>query len=150
MADEILELVIGIMGSLIILGFILSGVNIFLEKREAKRASLKRRSAEDDDTSDDEVDRTDTFEDDVWPVEHMEENAAAMVDYVYEHRNPVMITQDEEARAVLLDIETYQDIKTAFSLIKLVRLAEKDTGIGRRKKAEDTFPRVEGKLQEYA
>ena len=43
---------------------------------------------------------------DIKPISYIKTNAADMMKYVNECRNPVIITQNGEARAVLLDIES--------------------------------------------
>jgi len=42
-----------------------------------------------------------------------------------EHKNPIIVTQHSEARCVLLDVESYQNIVNALSLMKLLQFSEK-------------------------
>ena len=62
-----------------------------------------------------------------------------MMKYVNERKNPIIITQNGEARAVLLDIETYQDTEDAFALMNILKIAENDVKNGKYKKADDVF-----------
>jgi prevent-host-death family protein len=75
----------------------------------------------------------------VKPISYIKTNAAQMMKYVNERKNPVIITQNGEARAVLMDIETYQDTEDAFALMNIIKLAEKDIKNGNVKKADDVF-----------
>jgi prevent-host-death family protein len=75
----------------------------------------------------------------VRPISYIKTNAAQMMKYVNERKNPVIITQNGEARAVLMDIETYQDTEDAFALMNIIKLAEKDIKNGNVKKADDVF-----------
>jgi hypothetical protein len=50
--------------------------------------------------------------------------------HINERRNPIVITQNGEARAVLVDIETYQETQDAFALLTLIKIAEKDVQDG--------------------
>jgi len=73
------------------------------------------------------------------PISYIKTNAAQMMKYVNERKNPVIITQNGEARAVLIDIETYQDTEDAFALMNILKLAEKDIKNGNVKIAGDVF-----------
>jgi prevent-host-death family protein len=47
------------------------------------------------------------------------------VDYVGDSRSPVIITQNGGAKAVLIDIESYEKTIHAIDLLKLLQLSEK-------------------------
>jgi prevent-host-death family protein len=82
----------------------------------------------------------------VKPISYIKTNAAQMMKYVNERKNPVIITQNGEAKAVLMDIETYQDTEDAFALMKLLQIAEKDIKDGKVKKADDVFKELRERL----
>jgi len=73
------------------------------------------------------------------PISYIKTNAAEMMKYVNERKNPIIITQNGEARAVLLDIETYQDTEDAFALMNILKIAENDVKNGKHKKTDDVF-----------
>jgi len=75
----------------------------------------------------------------VKPISYIKTNAAQMMKYVNERKTPVIITQNGEAKAVLMDIETYQDTEDAFALMNIIKLAEKDIKNGNVKKADEVF-----------
>jgi prevent-host-death family protein len=75
----------------------------------------------------------------VKPISYIKTNAAQMMKYVNERKTPVIITQNGEAKAVLMDIDTYQDTEDAFALMNIIKIAEKDIENGNIKKAEDVF-----------
>ena len=49
------------------------------------------------------------------------------------------ITQNGEARAVLVDIETYQETQDASALMSLIKIAEKDVQNGNVESAKKVF-----------
>jgi len=55
-------------------------------------------------------------------------------------------TQNGEARAVLVDIESYQDMQNAFSLMKILQLSERQIAAGNFKSAEQVFSEIEARL----
>ena len=63
---------------------------------------------------------------DIKPISYIKTNAADMMRYVNDNKNPIVITQNGEAKAVLVDIESYQKMQDAFTLLKIVQLSEKD------------------------
>jgi prevent-host-death family protein len=88
------------------------------------------------------------LKEDIKPISYIKTNAAAMMKYVNERKNPIIITQNGEAKAVLIDIETYQDTQDAFALMNIIKIAEKDIENGRIRKAEDVFKDLRKKINE--
>jgi len=87
---------------------------------------------------------------DIKPVSYIKSNASDVMDYVYENKNPVIITKNGEAIAVLVDIETYQKTQDAFALLNIVKLAEDDVKAKRTKRANVVFSEIKEKLQGQA
>ena len=56
------------------------------------------------------------LKDDIKPISYIKTNAADMMKYINENKNSIVITQNGEAKAVLVDIESYQTMKNAFTL----------------------------------
>ena len=76
---------------------------------------------------------------DIKPISYIKTNAADMMKYVNDRRNPIVITQNGEAKAVLIDIQTYQETQDAFALLHLIKLAEKDIQNGDFEPSEKVF-----------
>ena len=68
---------------------------------------------------------------DIKPITYMKTHAAELVDSVNEKRSPVVITQNGEPRAVLVDVETYERTQDALILLKLITQSEEDIRKGR-------------------
>jgi prevent-host-death family protein len=79
-------------------------------------------------------------------VSYIKTNAAAMIDYVNEHKNPVIVTQRGEARGVLLDVESYQDMVNALSIMKLLQISEKAVRDGKVYDNEEVFSALKAKI----
>jgi len=79
------------------------------------------------------------LKDDIKPISYIKTNAADMMKYINEHKNSIVITQNGEAKAVLVDIESYQTMKDAFSLLKIIQLSEKDVRAGNHKETDQVF-----------
>jgi prevent-host-death family protein len=85
---------------------------------------------------------------DIKPISYIKTNAAEMMRYVNERKNPIVITQNGEARAVLVDIETYQETQDAFALMSLIKIAEKDIQNGNVEPAAKVFSELKKEIAE--
>ena len=85
---------------------------------------------------------------DIKPMTYMETRAAELLRTVDETRRPVVITQNGEARGVLLDIASYQELRDATLLLKLVSQGEEDIHQGRTVPQEDVFQELRSRLTE--
>ncbi len=79
------------------------------------------------------------------PVSYVKTHAADMMDFVNESKEPLIITQDGQSRAVLLDVQSYQEMKDAFSLLKMISFSQKDIEAGNAKPASEVFAVLRGK-----
>ncbi len=83
---------------------------------------------------------------DIRAISYIKTNAADMMRYVNEVKNPIVITQNGEAKAVLVDIESYQGMQNAFSLLKLLQLSEKEIEKGNYKTSGQVFKDMDTRL----
>ena len=85
---------------------------------------------------------------DIKPISYIKTNAADMMKYVNERRKPIVITQNGEAKAVLVDVQTYQEIQDAFALLNLIKIAEKEIQNGDFESSEKVFSYLRRELPE--
>ena len=67
---------------------------------------------------------------DLKPISYVKAHTTEVVAHVENSRSPVVITQNGEAKAVIIDIESYQKIINAINLAKLLSFGEKDIKTG--------------------
>lgn len=79
------------------------------------------------------------LKEDIKPISYIKTNAAEMLKRVNETRNPIVITQNGEARAVLLDTESYQEMLSAISILKLLSQSEKEIEDGKIVNDDEVF-----------
>jgi len=79
---------------------------------------------------------------DVRSVEDLERNASGLVREVAEQGRTVAIVQDGEARAVLMDVESYDRMRSAVALLKIIAQGEADVAAGRLISQEEAFARA--------
>jgi prevent-host-death family protein len=86
------------------------------------------------------------LKEDVKPISYIKTNAADMLDYINDNKNPIIITQRGEARGVLLDVESYQNMVNDLSIMKLLQIAEKSIQDGRVYDNEEVFASLRAKI----
>ena len=84
---------------------------------------------------------------DIRPISYIETNASEMIDYINERKSPIIVTQYGEARGVLIDIESYQDMINALSLMKLLQISEKSIQEGKVYANDTVFSELREKLE---
>ena len=61
---------------------------------------------------------------DVKPITYMKTHSAELIADVNKRRSPVVITQNGEPRAVVVDIESYERTQDALMMLKLIAQSE--------------------------
>ena len=82
------------------------------------------------------------FSTQVKSISYLKANAADMLDKLAEQREPVLITQNGEARAVLQDVASYDEMQETLALLKLLALGQQDIDAGRHEAVDVVFDRV--------
>lgn len=80
---------------------------------------------------------------DIKPVTYFKSHAAEMLKQVNETHRPVVITQNGEAKAVLQDPESYENMRNAIGLLKLISQGETDVRDGEVIAQSDVFDNLE-------
>jgi len=83
---------------------------------------------------------------DVKPISYIKTNAADVIEYINNHKNPIIITQHGEAKGVFLDIESYQNMINALSMMKLLQISEKSILEGKVYDNEQVFSDLRKKI----
>jgi prevent-host-death family protein len=68
---------------------------------------------------------------DVRPLSEVRAQIAAVVEQVQDTHRPVILTQRGRSAAVLLDVETYQDLLEELELLRDIRVAEQELAAGK-------------------
>jgi prevent-host-death family protein len=76
------------------------------------------------------------------PISYVKSHAAELLDRIAEEREPIVITQNGEARAVLVDIASYEQTQETLALLKVLAIADKEIEAG------DSVP-IEEVMAEY-
>ena len=63
-------------------------------------------------------------------ISYLKANAAEMLQTLAELREPVLITQNGEAKAVLQDVVSYEEMQETLALLKLLALGDREVDDG--------------------
>ncbi len=85
---------------------------------------------------------------DIKPVTYLKAKAAEQLTQINETHRPVIITQNGEPRAVLQDPKSYENMRNAIGILKLVSQGEGDIRNGMAKSQEDVFKNIEITMKE--
>lgn len=61
---------------------------------------------------------------DIRPVSYVKSHTDDLMRHVARKNNPVVITQNDEAKAVLMNVKQYQNIIDAMNLLKILSIGE--------------------------
>ena len=79
------------------------------------------------------------FSTQVKPISYLKSHAAEIVKDIAESREPMLITQNGEAKLVVMDVRSYEQQEETLALLKLLVLSSHDIELGRFRDVEDVF-----------
>ncbi|MCE7903364.1 MAG: type II toxin-antitoxin system Phd/YefM family antitoxin [Gammaproteobacteria bacterium PRO9] len=81
----------------------------------------------------------------VKPISYLKANAAEVLTDLAEKREPMVITQNGEAKAVLQDVASFEETQETLALLKLLALGQQAVEAGRVKPVADVVARLRAK-----
>ena len=87
------------------------------------------------------------LKEDIRSVTYLKSRAADLLQQINENRRPVVITQKGETRGVLLDPESYEQIRDTIGLLKLLAEGEEDVRSENVIPQEKLFRSIRRKLE---
>jgi len=84
---------------------------------------------------------------DIKPVTYLKSRAADLLKQINDTHRPVIITQNGEPRAVLQDPQSYENMRNAIGLLKLISQGEDDIRNGKTMTQDDVFDTLEKMLE---
>ncbi|MCC6968149.1 MAG: type II toxin-antitoxin system Phd/YefM family antitoxin [Nitrospira sp.] len=81
----------------------------------------------------------------VKPISYLKANAAEVLTHIAEQREPLIITQNGEAKAVLQDVASFEETQETLALLKVLALGNRDLTAGRVKPVAGVVARLRAK-----
>jgi prevent-host-death family protein len=86
----------------------------------------------------------------VKPITYLKNHTADLVRSVAADGGPVLVTQNGEAKAVVLGVEEYDHLRASLALLKLLAQGEADVGAGRTVGQREALRRARAALKRAA
>ncbi|MCV6608935.1 MAG: type II toxin-antitoxin system Phd/YefM family antitoxin [Campylobacterales bacterium] len=83
---------------------------------------------------------------DIKPISYLKSKTAEVINRVNENQRSVIITQNGEAKAVVQDIKSYENLQNSLNLLKLIIHSEKEIEEGKVQEHSEMFEELEKKL----
>ena len=81
----------------------------------------------------------------VKPISYLKANAAEVLTRLTEQREPIVITQNGEAKAVLQDVASFEETQETLTLLKILALGNQDVAASKVKPVADVVARLRAK-----
>ncbi|PAX06563.1 type II toxin-antitoxin system Phd/YefM family antitoxin [Sphingomonas lenta] len=81
----------------------------------------------------------------VKPISYVKANAAQIIDELADGGEPVVVTQNGEAKAVMMSVHEYERTKETLALLQILALAERNIEQGRTRPAREVLEELRAK-----
>ena len=80
------------------------------------------------------------------PISYLKSKTAEIINSVNENRQAIIITQNGEAKAIIQDIKSYENLRNSLSLLKLIVQSEEGIRNNNVISQDEMFENLEKKL----
>ena len=81
------------------------------------------------------------------PISYLKAHAPEMVRGLAEGKEPFVITMNGEAKAVLLDVESYEEKEETLALLKILALGNRHLAEGKVMLSSDAMKRIRARVK---
>jgi prevent-host-death family protein len=82
------------------------------------------------------------------PISYLKANAAEVLQELTAQRQPLVITQNGEAKAVIQDVASYEETQETLAFLKILALGNRQVAQGRVKPLSDVVKRLRSQKAE--
>lgn len=77
------------------------------------------------------------------PISYLKSHTAEIVKTITESREPLVITQNGEAKLVVMDVKSFEEQENTMALLKLLAMGNREIEEGKFRDAEDVFAELD-------
>jgi prevent-host-death family protein len=77
------------------------------------------------------------------PISYLKSHTAEIVKTLTESREPLVITQNGEAKLVVMDVKSFEEQEDTMALLKLLAMGNREIEDGKYRDAEDVFAELD-------
>ena len=82
------------------------------------------------------------------PISYLKNHAAEIVKTITECREPLLVTQNGEAKMVVMDIQSWQEQEETTALLKILAMGNKQIEAGKYRPADEVWSGLENEARE--
>ena len=86
----------------------------------------------------------------VKPISYVKANAAQIIDDLADGGEPIVITKNGEAKAMMVSMHDYERTQETLALLKMLAMARDDARSGRAVPMEEAFDQVRERIRQRA
>lgn len=79
------------------------------------------------------------------PIRYLKANAAEVLTQLADQREPMAITQNGEAKAVLQDVDSFEETQETLALLEILTLSNQDVAASKVKPVDKVVARLRAK-----
>ncbi|AVY94414.1 MULTISPECIES: type II toxin-antitoxin system Phd/YefM family antitoxin [Microvirgula] len=83
------------------------------------------------------------FSSHIKPISYLKSHAAEIVRDISCSREPLLITQNGEAKLVVMDVKSYEEQEQTMALLKLLAMGNREIELAQFRDAEDVFAELD-------
>ncbi|MDP2785439.1 MAG: type II toxin-antitoxin system Phd/YefM family antitoxin [Sulfurimicrobium sp.] len=83
------------------------------------------------------------FSSQIKPISYLKSHTAEIVRQITESREPLLITQNGEAKLVVMDVKSYEEQEETLAMLKILALGNREIERGKFREAEDVFAELD-------
>ena len=84
------------------------------------------------------------------PISYLKAHAAEVIRNLSTQMEPLMITQNSKAKAVMQDIKNYEQTQETMALLKMLALGQRQIDEGKVQSADEVISRLRNRSNQYA
>ena len=81
------------------------------------------------------------------PISYLKANAAKIIRDLGMRKEPLVITQNGEAKAVLLDVKSYEESQETLALLKMLAIGNRQIEEGKVRGVDEAFQYIRNRRQ---
>ncbi len=88
------------------------------------------------------------FSESIKPISYLKKNTAEAIKIVHTNHSPMIITQNGEAKAVLIDVAEYEQDKESLAMLKMIAQSKESYSAGKFQTARKAFSDIRKKIKD--
>ncbi len=88
------------------------------------------------------------YSESIKPISYVKNNMAQIIQQINQDQGTMIITQNGEAKAALVDIRKYEDTLETLAMLEMIAQGRRDIAQGNFQSVEDVFAELEADLKE--